>query len=227
MIKHTYLIFGVILICAMFCACEKDIFGPNKGDIDGVVYNNVGEIVPSVTINASIIDSTSIEILAIASSNQDGSFELIDVGLGEIQLKTQINGYREELVTISLTQENNYKKHNFSLLGAPEILSVSLRNNEASITNNESILVNVSTQDLFKSELSLYLLNLQGLVKNSNQEIIKIYNLSTLNTLQNQLFDLEILAIDFEAGTYTIEFNATDNDGILSNRYLKEITITN
>lgn len=228
MIKHTYLILGVILICTVFSACEKDIFGPNKGDIDGVVYNNVGEVIQSVIINASIIDSTSTEKLAIASSNQDGTFELIDIILGEIQLTTVMSGYREEIVTVSLTQQNNYKKHDFNLLGAPEILAVSLDKNEASITNDESISLNVSTEDLYKTMAASYNINIQGLVKNSSQEIVKIYNMSTSNEQkQYQLFELEVLATDFVVGNYTIELSAIDADAIKSNVFIKNFKITN
>ena len=215
------------LLALILFSCETSIFGPNRGEIKGIVTNNVGDFIESVKISAHVIEENSSQTIAEASSNNNGSYELIDVLIGEIQLTTEVNGYKNEIATISVTQENNYKEKDFILLGAPELLSVNFDKNEASISNIEEIKITVSTRDLYNSDFATYFLNMQALVKNTSNEIIKIYSLSTFNNQQYQLFNLIIPATEFVEGSYKIEFFGIDEDNIKSNSIIKEFIIKN
>ena len=223
--KEFKFIIGLLLCSILISSCEKDIFGPNGGEIIGVVYNNIGVPVKSVKITASIIDATSEEIIATATTNTDGSYELLDVRLGEIQLITEVRGYKEDLATMTIVQDSNSKEYDFTLEGAPEILSVILDKGEISIADNDSIFVSLSTVDFYNSDGTIEKLNMNGLLKNTNDEIIKIYDIETVNDQQYQLFEFYIFANELVAGEYGIEFNAIDKDNIKSNTILKTLII--
>ncbi|MFT4646234.1 MAG: hypothetical protein ACJAX3_002779 [Patiriisocius sp.] len=65
---------------------------------------------------------------------------------------------------------------------------------------------------------------MHGLLKNTNDEIIKIYDIETVNDQQYNIFEFYIFANELFAGEYTIEFNAIDEDNIESNTILKTLT---
>ena len=217
--------FIFLLTIVSFTSCEKNIFGPNKGDIEGFVFDSFNRPIESVSITTVILDSNS-QVGVSTSTNQNGSYKLLDVALGSIQISTNKKGYREELTSVVINQENNTARYDFNLEGAPEVLFVVQSETSASINLNDTINFSITTEDMYNSPNADYELVFSSVIKNSNQEIIKVVDVTSSNSQPTQLFNLSIQANEFLMGDYTIEFLAIDKDNISSNIKIARFNVT-
>jgi len=215
----------LLLIASLTYSCKESIFGPNSGNIDGTIYDDFGRPVRSVLLTTIVLDSNFSSIST--SSDDNGAYQLLEVPLGTVQIQTKLKGYRDDIKSVHITQDENKGRLDFKLIGAPEILSTILDKDSASKQNNDTLRISLSTIDLYNSDNASYDLDISGIVKDENKTVVKIYDLQSQNSQQNQLFEIDILATELAVGKYTIDFIAYDEDNLQSPQKSVEFSISN
>jgi hypothetical protein len=224
--KVFYLFSSVLLV--LISSCEENIFGPNEGNIKGTITNNHGIPIEGVVLSAKVIDGNNEDensTINTATTDNNGNYILNDTQLGNIQVSTSYIGYREQIKSLNLTQDNDVKTIDFTLNGAPKFISSTQNTSVASISNNDTISFTVALTDDYSTNNDNFSYSVSAIVYNAENEVVKIYDLNSNNSQRTQLFDLQISAIDFTEGMYTINFEGTDNDNIKSNTLSKKFNI--
>lgn len=220
--KVLWIGFGLALFIS---GCKESIFGPNSGDISGKVSDHFNRPIQSASLSTIVLDSN--RNATFTTSDENGEFQLLEVALGTIQVSAQLRGYKEDVRSVHIDQDNNKGSINFNLVGAPEIISVTLNADSASRSMSDTLTMSISTMDVYNSPNSTYDLDVSGIVKDDKGTVVKIYDLESQNAQQNQLFSFNILANDFVVGTYTIDFVAYDEDNIDSQMKSASFRIVN
>jgi hypothetical protein len=226
------IIIALAFSCFLF-ACKKNIFGPNKGDISGVVTDIHANPIQSVDVSSSfIIDNEDVENpkknTVNTSTDENGEYFLNDVGLSENEIKFTKEGYKELKQYINLTQENNNETFNVKLIGAPEFITITTNSNILSISNTDTITVSVNIKDEY-NESSSPVLNCSLLIYDTSNNLVltKQMNLSS-SSLQNFLFDENITPADLNVGNYALAVEFYDNEtSIIKESNIKSISVIN
>lgn len=220
----------IIIICCLLSACEHDIFGPNRGNIQGTVVDNLNQPVEGVRVTSVFIeDEENQQTTEITrTTDSDGSYFFDDVLLTDHEISIEKAGLKKGYKSIRLTQENNDQTHDFILEGSPEISDYNIDNSTISVTNNEDAVITLSVTDRFNEDSTSTLFTTKCIVS-KNENSIKILDLN-LDSNSNVLFlfTATISATELQQGDYNISFEVIDPDGrITSEENIITLSVTN
>jgi len=208
--------FLVLLISIV--GCSTNIFGPNKGSIDGIVKDNNGKVLDGVVVTAKFISSTNTDGTVNYKSintitDQNGYHFLEDVFLTENEITFQKDGFKTFSKFVNLTQNNNQQTINVVLEGSPTITQVNISVASISILANDSSTITINIGDKYNvnNTGSDYRVNLLLYESGNLKKTILIPLIA--NAITQFVFEKDLIASDLPVGNFTISIEVIDPDG--------------
>ncbi|GAB4379089.1 MAG: hypothetical protein Kow0075_09490 [Salibacteraceae bacterium] len=203
-----------LLLLSTLPGCEKNIFGPNKGTLSGYITDENGHPIRGVAVKAVYVIDENVESpeqkTAHAVSNQQGYYEVMDLGLTENTVSFEKFGYQSSSYTINISQEDNTRELNETMIGAPVYVSSDITKVVLSDSLGDSTLVSCSVKDLYQESASI---ELTLLVYDHQNNLSKSLEMNlTANSSTRFEFRLMLYAKQFTAGEYTLGFEIDDNE---------------
>tara|TARA_Y100000589_G_scaffold155323_1_gene147896 strand:+ start:34730 stop:35419 length:690 start_codon:yes stop_codon:yes gene_type:complete len=211
--KYTTLFALLILMVA----CKKNIIGPNRGEISGKITDVYSEPIEGVTVTSQFLtdnqDNENPKYSTInAVSDEYGIYILEEAGLAENEVTITKKGYKEVKNFILLTQDNNKKQVDYTLVGVPVFQNITLSSSTLSIANNDSIMVKVNIVDEYQ-ESQTGSLTCDLIVYNNSQQISLIKQMTLkYNSISNFVFETKILSTDLPQEIYQLSLEFYDSE---------------
>jgi len=230
--KKYQKIIGILFLSFQLVACSTDIFGPNKGTLEGVVKDNNGNELAGVTVTAKYISSTDADGTVNYSSintvtDQSGYHFLDDVFLTENKIIFQKEGFKTYTAYVNLTQNNNHQNINTMLVGSPKITQLQVDNTTISVAANQTATFTVTVKDFYNDDTTATDFKVTLLLYKSGDLISSLTLDLTANSNTVFVFKKKINATDISLGTYTLASEVIDPDGNFYRKEFQQILTVN
>ena len=211
-------IYYLYLALLVVTGCEKNIFGPNRGTLSGIVTDQNDVPISGVEITSSFLVSIDDEgngrfREAKGTTDQDGYYELRQVGLDENEVVYKKDGFEELTQIVFISQEDNNQLLNVVLTGSPILTSFAVSDDQLSLTENDTTEISVTFLDEFQEFSSTnytvnMILNLDGVIAG----IIPLE--LEFSSIRNFSFFKQIEASEFQdTVVYSLDVEIQDPDG--------------
>ena len=132
--------------------------------------------------------------------------------MAENEVTITKKGYKEVKNFILLTQDNNKKQVDYTLVGVPVFQNITLSSSTLSIANNDSIMVKVNIVDEYQ-ESQTGSLTCDLIVYNNSQQISLIKQMTLkYNSISNFVFETKILSTDLPQEIYQLSLEFYDSE---------------
>lgn len=189
-----------------------------NGIVRGLASDNNGKPIKNASVIA-IRNDTVTNMSYTAYTDSTGHYSLTNLPIGVFNVAATYTGLKPITSTTQISTSNYIQDVNIVFEGAPEIKSFYQRDLIASKLASDSIRFAVSTTDSYTSNPNIIWVTVYAKVFNSNGYVVKIYESTSTTPSTSLLFNFALPATDFDLGSYSVEFEAEDNDYNRSTTY--------
>lgn len=217
----------ILTIGSLFFACNKVNFAPVKGEIEGIIVNNLNQPVEEATITAHFIKPSNngegSERTITKESDSNGYYHFEDL-FDEVQIEVRADDEKlsGEIKTIDLGSEGFNQQLNFKLEGVPELLDFYADSTSLSLQSpfGDQITLVVHFQDFYNSfNNTNYTITI--LMENDLGAIVHSFSnftpkvLAQTNFVFERTLHVSDLPQNISPGNYNLKPEIVDADGNL------------
>ncbi|MCB0637626.1 MAG: carboxypeptidase regulatory-like domain-containing protein [Lewinella sp.] len=210
---NLFLLFSLLL----YFGCEKVIFLPIQGDVDGIITDNNGQPVAGATVTATYEAPTQYgeaqEETKTTTTDSDGYYHLANLW-DEVRLQINHAGLEPVGTRVTLTNKKWNVQVDLALNGSPTIQRVTFDKTTLSVdtTLADTIQFDLEVADTYNNQSGDYQGNL--LLEDGAGHIRRIVSATVAEqSLERVLLAGTLTAGELPAGTYRVKAEVTDPDG--------------
>ena len=210
---HNFLLLLLLGLSGLI-SCEKAIFLPRQGAIEGIITNNNGEPMAGVEVSASFEAASPNgqpfhEVKSIRT-DRDGYYRLSNLW-DEVEVNIVQPGFQPLIHHVDL-RKNTQPVVNLVLVGSPTIKNVAF--DKTTLQSSDTIVARMEIEDVFNSQPGNYggnllLMDMQGAIQS-------IFPAGAIQESQNRfLLEALITADVMPPGSYQVLVEVFDPDSNL------------
>ena len=188
------------------------------GTIQGRATDNNGKPIKNASVIATRNDTIT-NITYSAYTDSSGKYALTNLPVGGYNVTTTFTGLKTNTNTTEINAAHFIQDLNIVFEGAPVIKSFYQRDFIASKLALDSVRFAVTTTDSYTSNPNIVWVTVYATIRNSSGYVVKIYESTSTTPSTSLLFNFALPATDLDLGTYSVEFEAEDNDYNRSTTY--------